>query len=207
MIQQTVYVVTEEEPDTSTEFPYIVIGTYATRALAEAEVMRQRKKRGLVSDLKYEDADISWNIEATTVEGSAGETDQGIIARALCLRIAEHLDGKEWGADDPEIIADMLHAAGYVIRDPDDMPHDPGYHDTVEEAYECTACHPPEPTAEEQARQTWEQVQRAYAYVREAQRLLKANGARQAWGKVKRILKSVQGAERHAYGKYTLVRK
>lgn len=137
---------------------------------------------------------------------SARHDDAGAIAHALCLRMAEQLDGKEWGADDVQILADMLASAGYVIRDPDDMPHDAGYHDTVEEAYECTACHPPEPSAEEQARQTWEQVHRACAYVREAQRLLRENGARQAWGKVKGILKSVQGAERHAYGKYTRVR-
>lgn len=66
-VYDKVYVVTEEEPDTNTEFPFIVIGTYRTRASAEARIAYERKVRGLQDDAAYENADISWEIEETKV--------------------------------------------------------------------------------------------------------------------------------------------
>lgn len=132
--------------------------------------------------------------------------DRELIAHDLCLEMAAHLDGKEWGADDVQILADMLTRGGYEIRDPDEVPHDAGYHDPGEEAAECTACNPPPPSPEVQRRKAWELVRRGLAYFREAQRLLREGGARNAWKRVKAAGKSVEGAERHAYGKYTRVR-
>lgn len=63
----TVQVVTEEERNTGTEFPFVVIGLFTTRKKARAAVAKRRRERRRLG-LSNRETQITWNIERSAVQ-------------------------------------------------------------------------------------------------------------------------------------------
>jgi hypothetical protein len=58
-----VFLVLEEEPETSTGFPCVVLDVYDSQEKADARVRLEREKRGLQDDADYEQSDVTWDVE------------------------------------------------------------------------------------------------------------------------------------------------
>jgi len=62
---QRVFIVCEEEPETGTDFPSVIIGVYGTRERAEAVV---RDKEAEHDGYDRDEADIWWDVEEHEVQ-------------------------------------------------------------------------------------------------------------------------------------------
>ena len=62
----TVQVVTEEERNTGTEFPFVVIGLFTTRKKARTAVSKRQRERRMLG-LSNRENQITWNIEESEV--------------------------------------------------------------------------------------------------------------------------------------------
>lgn len=63
-----VYLVIEDEPETNTDFPSVVVSAHWTQTAANARVAKERADHGLEDEDAYADSDKTWTVESHEVE-------------------------------------------------------------------------------------------------------------------------------------------